>query len=193
MKVYSLSLSILVGVVALSLAIAWVHFTRQWHISYTQPHTPVDIMVVLAGGKGRLSKTLEFFRKGSSKTLYIAGAGTNNLSALFTSDELSNLDMKDIYIEAASSSTLQNAQYLKQYAITHPFQSMILATSTYHMPRALIVFRKMLPSSIDIIPLPLESDNFHMDTWWKKPISLKIAFSEFIKYWGYRLIVFRPI
>ena len=40
--------------------------------------------------------------------------------------------------------------------------------------------------NIEVIPYPIETDNFNLDDWWMSPIGLKLAVSEYVKYLWYR-------
>src|SRR3546814_5646529 len=63
------------------------------------------------------------------------------------------------------------------------FTSLRLVTATYHMPRSLLEFRRLMPN-IEIIPHPVFTEHFKRDDWWMWPGSSSLLITEYTKYLG---------
>ena len=67
------------------------------------------------------------------------------------------------------------------------YTSVILVTSDYHVPRAWIAFRRVLPPRVALHVLPVRSEG-----WGSAGAAWRTArryFLEGWKYWGYRLLL----
>ncbi|HBQ20394.1 MAG TPA: hypothetical protein DD708_00495 [Deltaproteobacteria bacterium] len=142
----------------------------------------VDAVVALTGGRGRLSQALKLFTESKATVLFISGArNRTSVQAIFSSEELEKIDISKIYLEQESTSTYQNALQTRNYIIQHSLGSAILVTSNYHMKRAFFIFRELFPDNVEIIPYAVDATS----------ISWKVIFLEYLKYYWYRIILWR--
>ena len=72
---------------------------------------------------------------------------------------------------------LESAQWMGEQG----YGSLRLVTASYHMPRSLLEFRRVLPE-IEIIAHPVFSENYHQEDWWLWPGSARLLISEYNKY-----------
>jgi uncharacterized SAM-binding protein YcdF (DUF218 family) len=63
----------------------------------------------------------------------------------------------------------------------HDFKSLIVVTSSYHMPRALAELAHQLPDAT-LIPFPVVSDRLRIEPWWSNGETTKLVLSEYLKY-----------
>ena len=63
----------------------------------------------------------------------------------------------------------------------HDFHSLILVTSSYHMPRALAELSHQLPN-IALMPYPVLSDRLRTEPWWSNTDTTRIVVSEYLKF-----------
>ena len=77
--------------------------------------------------------------------------------------------------------TVGNARETANWMASGERTSMILVTANYHMPRSLVLFRRMMPT-IEIIPYPVDSRTVRMDIWWRHPRTLILFGSEYSKF-----------
>jgi len=177
---------VLVGSVVLS----FVQYSMSFYNNAILPPHSIEGIVVLTGGKGRLSKALELFTSSQAKFLYIAGVKeATSLEAIFTETELEGVNRSQIILEKTSKTTHENALYARDYMIQNQAGSIVLLTSVYHMKRAAYIFSRVFPANIEIYSYAIESQNFSLEDWWKNPNSLRIAFTEFLKYGWYLLFL----
>ena len=150
------------------------------------PSNPVDAIFVLTGAGGRITEGFNAWKAGAGVDLCVLGAGKGASIAqlLPGADDLSDEDRSRILVEGKSRNTLENAFAARSLLEERKYSSIILVTSDYHVPRAYYVFRKALPSNIEISVLRVSSEKGHA---WRR---VRRHFTEGWKYWGYRLLLF---
>jgi len=147
-----------------------------------------DGIVALTGGPERIIEAVDLLSKGHGKRLLVTGVNQST-----TSHEIAKLTPKfhdefgcciDLGYEAFN--TEGNAVEAQQWARAHHMQSLIIVTSSYHMPRALIEMRRALPD-LTLIPYPVVSSRAAYDAWWVDPNMARLLFLEYLKYVGARI------
>ncbi len=145
-----------------------------------------DAIVVLTGGKGRVEQGLEILRNGVSPTLILSGVNeAADLDSIFL-DGLGPGERDSIILEKASKSTYENAVECRRLLEEKGYSSIVLVTSAYHMKRAYLIFRRVMPDGVLITPHSVSSPNFDEENWWNWK-SLAILAPEFMKYSWYEL------
>lgn len=140
-----------------------------------------DAIVVLTGSSGRIDAGLQLLEENRAKHLFISGVGQDatlaDLSRNLTSfDQQKVEEMKDhISLGHAASSTDENAVEATDWVKEHGYNSIILVTSNYHMPRSLYIFKKSM-KDVEIIPYPLVKN----EQFWQLN-TLKIVVCEYNK------------
>ncbi|HXI86646.1 MAG TPA: YdcF family protein, partial [Parvularculaceae bacterium] len=79
-------------------------------------------------------------------------------------------------------STEGNAREVRDWARAHGFKSLILVTSDYHMPRALLETRAQLPE-VKVIAYPVESgylDSRNRPSGWAAWRQFAVEYSKFL-------------
>jgi len=61
------------------------------------------------------------------------------------------------------------------------FASLTVVTSTYHMRRALLEFRRVMPQA-RLVAHPVFPDSWPRDAWWRRTEALLLVVHEFNKY-----------
>jgi uncharacterized SAM-binding protein YcdF (DUF218 family) len=141
-----------------------------------------DGIVVLTGGASRISDAIELLAAGRGKRLLISGANRAT-----TSGEISRLNPDFGRIVSCcvdfdrSLNTLGNAIETKHWAQSRGFHSLIVVTSNYHMPRAMAEISHQLPD-VALLPFPVIADKLHAEPWWTRGTTMKLMFSEYLKY-----------
>jgi len=113
-----------------------------------------DAAIVLTGGAGRLAKGAELLRAGAAERLLISGAHDSvTVEAVRRRHNLSDqVAMCCIQLDRAAHNTVSNARRSRAWIENTSSQRVALITADYHMPRALLLFRALLPER-DIIPV----------------------------------------
>ncbi|MFZ1815074.1 MAG: YdcF family protein [Rhizobiaceae bacterium] len=147
------------------------------------PAMKADGIVVLTGGADRVSSAVELLRKGYGKRLLISGA---NPKSSLTAIRRSVGGENDLYtccvdIDQAATDTYGNAEETSKWVSRNGFDSLIVVTSNYHMPRSLVEMQRSMPST-QFVPYPVDYQPLAGKGWISDPISLKIVASEYLKY-----------
>jgi uncharacterized SAM-binding protein YcdF (DUF218 family) len=146
-----------------------------------------DGIVVLTGGASRISDAIELLAAGRGKRLLISGANRAT-----TAGEISRLNPEYGPIVSCcvdfdrSLNTLGNAIETKHWAQSRGFRSLIVVTSSYHMPRAIAEIAHQLPD-VALLPFPVIAEKLHAEPWWTHGTTMKLMLSEYLKYVAARM------
>ena len=77
--------------------------------------------------------------------------------------------------------TLGNAQEIAAWAEAKDFDSLIVVTSDYHMPRALLEIRGLMRDA-ELIPYPVETPSLDTEDWWRSGQGMRRMTLEYSKY-----------
>ncbi len=129
---------------------------------------PTDAVIVLTGGARRVNTGLELLAKGHAPQLYISGVNTavsldDILSQWQSAPEEKRAAACCIILDHKARNTAQNASETKDWAKSENIRSLRLVTSSYHMPRAFLEFRSVLPG-VRIVPHPVVSIRTDLET-----------------------------
>ena len=162
------------------------------HLFQAKASAPVpprsDAILVLTGGENRIAAGFRAWREGKAGELYILGAGARAKFDLILPGHppLSAEELRHIHIEGWSENTLENAYSANSVVRERGFTRILLVSGDYHMPRAFLALRKVLPREVSIAAIPVRSD-------WKDrsalPRTIRLFFVEGWKYWAYRLFL----
>ncbi len=142
-----------------------------------------DAIVVLTGGSKRVEAGMALLAGGWAERMFISGVhedvGVEDLIKLAPQAPLTLRCCIEIGHNATN--TRGNAKEVAEWMNLHAFRSLRLVTSSYHMPRSLAEFRRVLPE-VDIVPNPVFASDVKTDQWWKWPGTAALIVSEFNKY-----------
>jgi len=147
-----------------------------------------DAILVLTGGENRIAEGFRAWKEGKGKELFILGAGQEaTLSSILPAGtEISPAELLRIHIEGWSENTLENAFSAKSAVVSRGYREVIIVTSDYHVPRAYLAMRKILPSNVSISVSPVVSNWRRKGAWRRLP---RLFLVEGWKYWGYLLFL----
>ena len=142
-----------------------------------------DGIVVLTGGTSRVSDALDLLSHGHGKRLLITGVnpGTTTGDIIHQTVDYKNVLTCCVDLDYAALNTLGNAVQTRRWAQEHKFNSLIIVTSSYHMPRAMAEIAHQLPD-VALIPYPVVSDRLRIEPWWSNSDTTKLVLSEYLKY-----------
>lgn len=173
------------------LAVLFVDFTYKT-FSLRQRDVKTDAIVVLAGGRGRVEEGVRLYRENRAQWLYLIGVDPTVRKGDLFQERRGERPGDGVFLEKVSRNTLENALYARDLIVKKDIGSIKLITSRYHMKRATLIFRNVLPKDIAIYSHPVDSKNLK-DEWWSHGGSFRLLFSEFYKYCLFRFFfLFAP-
>lgn len=178
-------------VILLALAILFIDFVYKT-FSVSQRTDKTDAIVVLAGGRGRVEEGVRLYREHQASYLFLIGVDPSVRKSDLFRERKGGAGGEGVFLEKVSRNTLENALYARNMILTKKVGSIRLITSRYHMKRAVLLFRSVLPREIAIYPHPVDTKNLK-EEWWSHCGSFRLLFSEFYKYCLFRLFfLFAP-
>jgi uncharacterized SAM-binding protein YcdF (DUF218 family) len=151
------------------------------------PARPADAIFVLTGGEGRIQEGYRAWHGGAARELYILGTGRKVPITRIVPDvsRIPPESLARVHVEGWSENTLENAFSAKSAVVERKYSSVILVTSDYHIPRAVLVFRKVLPPEVSLSAIRVRPEAGPGASWrWARR-----HFIEGWKYWGYRILL----
>ncbi len=143
-----------------------------------------DGVVALTGGTDRVAEAAELLARGQARRLLITGVnkstrGPDLAKLLPVSHDLFACCV-DLGYQARD--TAGNALETRDWAKAHSIGgSLIVVTSNYHMPRALVELSAALPG-VDLYPFPVVSDRIHVADWSRDIGVARLIAAEYVKY-----------
>lgn len=150
----------------------------------TEPRMPrAEAIVALTGGAQRIRAAGTLFKEGHAGRLLITGV--NRVVSRAKLRRMLNVDEKTfaccVDIDHAAQNTRGNAIETRKWADRHQFQSLIVVTSSYHMPRSMTELGRMLPA-VDLKAHPVMLRRFNETPWWLNRENVLLLGSEYLKY-----------
>jgi len=142
----------------------------------------VDGIAALTGGADRIGDAMSVLREGRARRLLITGVNVA-VSDQTLIRTIGNADLFACCIDIGRDAlnTVGNARETADWAARHGYRSVMVVTSRYHMPRALVELRRHL-KDVEFIPHPVMSDSLRIEAWWQDAGLFRLLFIEFAKY-----------
>jgi len=147
------------AVLAAVLSAGFVWFAVQARRPAVVPEQ-ADGIVVLTGGAGRIELGLRLLAERRAPRMLISGTGRGELADLLAGAGLgaelaARVAPAPVTLGRIARSTRGNARETAEWVAAHDIRSLIVVTSGYHMPRALLELGRLLPASVALHPAPL--------------------------------------
>ena len=132
-------------------SVAWLAgfgwFEHQARLKHPAP-AHADGILALTGGADRIETALRLLDADVAPVLLISGVGRVDLTELAARAHLDAGRLAPrVTLGHAATSTLGNAAEVIPWAIQHDIHTLAVVTAGYHMPRALLELRRMLPDA----------------------------------------------
>ncbi|GHB27689.1 hypothetical protein GCM10007094_15030 [Pseudovibrio japonicus] len=167
-----------------------------WFVEVLQPSVQAvvprhaDGIVVLTGGRDRISQSLDLLEVGSAKRLLISGVHPTT-----SAKQIARLNSKRMWLfdccvdlDRKAQDTIGNAEETANWVRENRFSSLLVVTSAYHMPRALAELQVRLPKA-SLFPSPVYHKELDLEHWYESSSITKLLLREYVKYILVRLRV----
>lgn len=141
-------------------------------------------VVALTGGSDRVLDAAELFTRSQARRLLITGVNQSTRGR----DLAKLLPIKrDLFaccvdLGYQAQDTQGNARETRNWAKAHDITgSLIVVTSNYHMPRALVELAAALPG-VTLYPYPVVSEHVDVTNWTSDRRVLRLVGGEYLKY-----------
>jgi uncharacterized SAM-binding protein YcdF (DUF218 family) len=163
--------------------IGFVGFVAQLHGTEAKPAGTADGIVVLTGGSSRVSDAMELLAGGYGKRLLISGVHPTNDASDISRSLTDNQSLLSccVDLDRSAVNTRSNASETRRWAHERGFKSLIVVTSNYHMPRAIVELTHAMPE-IRLIPYAVVGDKWREEPWWTSGATVRLLLSEYVKY-----------
>ena len=141
-----------------------------------------DAIIVLTGGHSRIDAALDLLKSGKGQRLLISGV---NPAASREAVRRATGAEEDLFgccvdIDRAGD-TIGNAAESAKWIEAHAYDSVILVTNNYHMPRSLLEMHRLLRKA-RLEPYPVVNSRLDGGGWIAKPDAMRVLFTEYVKY-----------
>lgn len=143
-----------------------------------------DAIVALTGASDmRIREAMRLLERRKGERLLVSG-----VNKVVTRDELREVAdgsrrsfdcCVDLGFDAVD--TVGNAEEIAAWARAKGFDSLIVVTSDYHMPRSLVEIRGALPG-VTLAPYPVTTPALDARNWWKTSKGMRIMMLEYSKF-----------
>jgi uncharacterized SAM-binding protein YcdF (DUF218 family) len=142
-----------------------------------------DGIVALTGAASRIPDAIELLAAERGKRLLITGV--HRATSAKEIARLTPLYAKYfsccIDLDRSALNTFGNALEARRWAREHGFNSLIVVTSNWHMPRAIAEIAHQLPD-VALIPYPVISEKVKTEPWWQNTGTARFLAAEYLKY-----------
>lgn len=173
----------LVAAAALGLGGGFIAFAE----SATRPYDPdsprTEAIVAMTGGSYRVSDAVTLLGAGHGRRLLISGVNpmVRERELARAVPAASPLMACCIDLDHRALNTRGNAIETAKWTRLHAFRSLLVVTSSYHMPRTMLELQRIMPD-VRLVAFPVQTGAIHPQRWWKDAASVKILGVEYAKY-----------
>lgn len=181
----ALALPIAAGIV---LGLGYVRFASGivGHEPGGAPRT--DAIVVVTGGSQRVGDAIGLLGAERGSRLLISGVNEKT-----GREELAKLNPSArellgccVDLDYRARNTIGNAIEARRWQRKHDFDSLLVVTSNYHMPRTIAEFTHAMPG-VRLVPHPVVTDQIDTGGWWNSWSTIRVLMPEYAKYLAARL------
>ena len=156
-----------------------------WHVPAEEVvlDRNADGIVVLTGGSSRVVDAVELLAEGRGTRLLISGVhpATNTTEIARQLPRHERIVTCCVDLDYAAVNTLGNALGTRRWVRQRGFRSLIVVTSSYHMPRTMVELGRQMPDIV-LIPFPVVTDKLRNEPWWTSGPTARLIISEYAKF-----------
>lgn len=162
------------------LVLGFVYFFCQIEVAGEARPRHGDAIIVFSGDAERIKTSTKLLSDGFSKQLIIVGQDNKNEIETLRASNVS-LFSCCVKVDQGSMSTAEDAKLAKTMLAGIPVRSLILVTSSFHMPRARMELKRQFPSAV-VIPYGTNNRNINFYEIISDKELRSLLFEEYIHY-----------
>jgi uncharacterized SAM-binding protein YcdF (DUF218 family) len=144
-----------------------------------------DGIVALTGDEDRISEAIRILAEGKAGRLLISGVNKSTSTPDIISQNTAGRREAYLFrccvdLDKRALNTEDNAFETTMWVRQRGFRSLIVVTSTYHMPRTLIELRQSMPD-VELVPYPVKAPRLE-EQWWSDPRTTWVLGKEYLKF-----------
>ena len=141
-----------------------------------------DAIVVLTGGYQRIDQAMGLLRDGAGSRLLISGAHPSTTRTQIRKMTQAPSDLFECCVDIGYDAldTTGNANEISRWIHDNGFDTVLVVTNNYHMPRSLHELRRVDPVT-DFVPYPVVSSDLTRRAWFTEPDVLRTMMAEYVK------------
>ena len=143
-----------------------------------------DGVVALTGASNaRIESAMKLLQHGKARRMLVSGVNPEASSADMRRIAKADQRIYDCCVDLGyqATDTVGNARETAHWARAYDYRTLILVTSDFHMPRALLELKGALPED-RIIPYPIRTDDLDAHHWWRSGDGIRRMTVEYCKY-----------
>ena len=156
-----------------------------WQVQHDRPFDgrTADGIVILTGGAERVDTGLAYLQQGLAPRALVSGVHHDvKLRELMALHRIPKNLAGRIDLGFGAIDTAGNAQETARWVKNNAIHSLIVVTSNYHMPRALLHLRLLLPGKVALYPSSVTPDILQRADWYTQREAWQILFLAYNKY-----------
>lgn len=144
-----------------------------------------DAIVALTGDEERIAAAVRLLSEGKARRLLISGVHKTTrapqIMSLTTSRGSRSWSLFSCCVDLDNAhNTEANAAETTNWVRKRGYRSIIVVTSTYHMPRALIELHQAM-RDVELVPYPVRAPRLD-ERWWRDSRTAWVLWKEYMKY-----------
>jgi uncharacterized SAM-binding protein YcdF (DUF218 family) len=152
----------------------------------TPPREPpvADGVVALTGASdARITAAMKLLEAGKARRMLISGVNPQASRADIRGVAKATRRLYDCCVDLGFQAldTVGNARETARWTRQRHYRSLIVVTSDFHMPRAMLELRAALPD-VALTPYPVRSADFNARHWWRSQEGARRMVLEYCKY-----------
>ncbi len=181
-RLFSLAVGVCVFVVAVVLG-GFILYLVTIQGGPPQPVPTADGIVVLTGTPERIVDAVNLLAEKKGRRLLISGVHPDTTLVEIGRTVSVPQDTLECCVDLgrAALNTRGNGIETAEWARRQGFRSLIVVTSGWHMPRALVELERAMPD-IALVPYPVVLRPMQGTTWWTGVGTGRLLFSEYVKF-----------
>ncbi len=143
-----------------------------------------DGVVALTGASdARITAAMKLLETGKARRMLISGVNPQASRADIRGVAKATRRLYDCCVDLGfqAADTVGNARETARWAQKHKYRSLIVVTSDFHMPRAMLELRAALPG-VSFTPYPVPSPELNARHWWRTQEGARRMVLEYSKY-----------